>query len=214
MSQFLGYFPLGSVIAIDLDTVGFDASPISPTEALDSTTIKIRRTVHGESFTSQEYSDWDVWPAVRSEKNVVTGYHFLEIDTSVEGYEEPSFFVEGHFFAWSELTIDGQFTAKGICNFILGPPPWIGEPAGASVSADIAAIPTAQGIWEYATRTLSDIDGITFISVMEAILAAVSGVAEPSGNTVIFKKRDGETAKLTITYGTEDGERTASTINS
>jgi len=60
----------------------------------------------------------------------------------------------------------------------------------------------------------TDIDGLTFISAMEAILAALFGVAEPSGNTVIFKKRDGETAKLTITYGSEDGERTASTINS
>lgn len=55
-----------------------------------------------------------------------------------------------------------------------------------------------------------DVDGITFASAMEAVLAVLTGVAVPSGSTVVFKKRDGTTTKVTITYGTTDGERTAS----
>lgn len=57
-----------------------------------------------------------------------------------------------------------------------------------------------------------NVDGITFASAMETILAVLTGVATPSGSTVAFKKRDGTTTKITITYGDDDGERTASTI--
>ena len=57
------------------------------------------------------------------------------------------------------------------------------------------------------------VDGVTYESLMEVLLAVVSGVSVPSGsNTVLFKKRDGTTTKVTITYGDEDGERTGSTI--
>ena len=60
--------------------------------------------------------------------------------------------------------------------------------------------------------TLIDIDGITHASAMEILLAALAGVAVPAGATVAFKKRDGLTTKLTITYGAADGERTDSVI--
>ena len=56
------------------------------------------------------------------------------------------------------------------------------------------------------------IDGLTFESVMELIMAVLAGVAVPSGSTVAFKERDGATTKITITYGAADGERTVSTI--
>ncbi len=58
----------------------------------------------------------------------------------------------------------------------------------------------------------SDVDGITFNSAMECILAVVAGVATRSGNTISFKKRDGTTTKIQVTVGATDGERTASTI--
>lgn len=57
-----------------------------------------------------------------------------------------------------------------------------------------------------------DVDGLTFASAMELIMATIGGVAAPSGATVAFKKRDGTTTKLTITYGAADGERTGSVI--
>lgn len=61
-------------------------------------------------------------------------------------------------------------------------------------------------------RALRLIDGITPEKLAEVVLAAVVNVAAPSGSTVAFKKRDGTTTTLTITYGTNDGERTGSTI--
>ena len=54
------------------------------------------------------------------------------------------------------------------------------------------------------------VDGKSVTSILEALTAVLTGVAEPSGSTVIFKKRDGSTAKVTVTYGSSDGERTAS----
>ena len=56
-----------------------------------------------------------------------------------------------------------------------------------------------------------DVDGITFASAMEAVMAVLAGVAEPTGSTVVFKKRDGLTTKVTIVYGATDGQRTTST---
>lgn len=57
-----------------------------------------------------------------------------------------------------------------------------------------------------------DVDGITFASAVEIMLAVLAGVAVPSGSTVAFKKRDGTTTKITITYGSTAGERTVSAI--
>lgn len=58
-----------------------------------------------------------------------------------------------------------------------------------------------------------NVDGMTFESAMELILAVLAGVASPSGSTVQFKKRDGATSKITITYGDVDGQRTGSVID-
>lgn len=60
--------------------------------------------------------------------------------------------------------------------------------------------------------TASTVDGITYESAIEFILAVLGGVTVPIGSTVAFKKRDGLTTKVTITYGGTDGERTASII--
>lgn len=56
------------------------------------------------------------------------------------------------------------------------------------------------------------VDGITVAKALEVTLAALAGVAVPSGSTVAFKKRDGTTTTITITYGSTAGERTASAI--
>ena len=48
------------------------------------------------------------------------------------------------------------------------------------------------------------------VVVYTTIVAVLTGVATPSDDTVEFMKRDGETAKVTITYGDDDGERTVS----
>jgi hypothetical protein len=53
-------------------------------------------------------------------------------------------------------------------------------------------------------------DGKTLTSILEALMAVLSGVASPSGSTVAFKKRDGATTKVTVTYGASEGQRTAS----
>jgi len=60
--------------------------------------------------------------------------------------------------------------------------------------------------------SLANVDGVAFADYMESILAALFGVAAPSGSTVAFKKRDGTTTKVTVTYGASDGERTGSVI--
>ena len=60
--------------------------------------------------------------------------------------------------------------------------------------------------------TLEDVDGVAFADYMESILAALFGVTAPSGSSVEFKKRDGSTGKLTILYGSADGERLSSVI--
>jgi len=53
---------------------------------------------------------------------------------------------------------------------------------------------------------------LTDAKAMEVIMAVLLNVAAPSGSTVVFKKRDGTTTTITVTYGTVDGERTASVI--
>lgn len=74
---------------------------------------------------------------------------------------------------------------------------------------------------EVATRKLTpiDVDGLTHASLMEAILAAVSGVADVSGSpedppiVITYMRRDGTTAKLAVTVGSAPGIRTASVID-
>ena len=53
---------------------------------------------------------------------------------------------------------------------------------------------------------------------LEAILAVLAGVAtvdntNPSAPIVTFKKRNGTTTKITLTYSSTDGVRTASTVS-
>jgi hypothetical protein len=56
------------------------------------------------------------------------------------------------------------------------------------------------------------IDGLSLPKAIEALIAVCFGVAAPSGSTVAFKRRDGTTTSVTVTYGTTDGERTGSAI--
>jgi hypothetical protein len=65
--------------------------------------------------------------------------------------------------------------------------------------------------------TVANVDGITHESAMELLLAVLSGVATvdtstPSAPVVTYKKRNGTTSKVTITYSAATGVRTASTI--
>ena len=53
---------------------------------------------------------------------------------------------------------------------------------------------------------------LAYSKAIEILVAAISGVTAPSGDTVAFKRRNGSTTSLTITYGTTEGERTVSTI--
>ena len=57
------------------------------------------------------------------------------------------------------------------------------------------------------------VDGLTFESVIEILLAVIAGKTSVDGSSVEFRKRDGSTAKITITYGETDGERTASVVS-
>jgi hypothetical protein len=56
-----------------------------------------------------------------------------------------------------------------------------------------------------------DVDGITHASAMEILLAVLAGEATLSGNAITFRKRDGTTDKVTVTFD-ENGNRTLSTI--
>ena len=57
-----------------------------------------------------------------------------------------------------------------------------------------------------------DVDGLTHDSMMTAMMAVMFGVTNVSGSTVTYKECDGTTTKVTITYGSTDGERTGSTV--
>lgn len=85
---------------------------------------------------------------------------------------------------------------------------WLGSAANALIAGRVDA--NAQIVGGKVTPI--DVDGLTFASAMEAILAVLAGVATPSGTTVAFKRRDGVTTKISIVYGSTDGERTSSTI--
>lgn len=77
--------------------------------------------------------------------------------------------------------------------------------ATANLDTQLSGIPSAV--------LAATVDGITVSKAIEVLLATLSNVAVPSGSTVAFKKRNGSTTSLTITYGDEPGERTASVIS-
>lgn len=77
--------------------------------------------------------------------------------------------------------------------------------------AETSDIPSASDIASAVSGI--DVDGLNLSEVLEILLAVLANEATPVGDTVIFRKRDGTTAKLTITYGTAAGERTGSAIN-
>jgi hypothetical protein len=83
--------------------------------------------------------------------------------------------------------------------------------AADAISASALALAAANKIRDAVIA--ASIDGITFESAMEILLAGLAGVTVVSGNDVVFYKRDGTTAKITITYTSTDGERSASTVN-
>lgn len=56
------------------------------------------------------------------------------------------------------------------------------------------------------------IDGLTWSSAMEITLAVLSGQATRTGNIISYKKRDGTTSKISITF-TSTGARTLSVID-
>ncbi|MCX5661077.1 MAG: hypothetical protein NTW19_15425 [Planctomycetota bacterium] len=57
------------------------------------------------------------------------------------------------------------------------------------------------------------VDGLTLESLLAALLAATVGVTEVVGNTVAFKRQDGSTTKVTITYGSSPGQRESSAVS-
>jgi hypothetical protein len=61
--------------------------------------------------------------------------------------------------------------------------------------------------------TVDLVDTVTYEKCHEILMATLLGVADPASNTVNFKRRDGTTSSIVITYGTTDGERTLSTIS-
>jgi hypothetical protein len=56
------------------------------------------------------------------------------------------------------------------------------------------------------------VDGLTYENAIEFLLAVVGGTTTVEGSSVTFNKRNGATAKVTITYGVQQGERTGSTM--
>jgi hypothetical protein len=65
----------------------------------------------------------------------------------------------------------------------------------------------------YFTPSTDTVDGITWDSAVTAILATLLGVVTvPQADQRAFKQRNGTTTKVTITYGSTDGERTVSVI--
>lgn len=57
------------------------------------------------------------------------------------------------------------------------------------------------------------VDGVSYQSMLEAVMAVLFGVATRSGGDVTFFKQDATTPKVTVTLGTDAGERPASTLS-
>jgi NAD/NADP transhydrogenase beta subunit len=86
--------------------------------------------------------------------------------------------------------------------------------AGAAALATVGS--NVASILDHATTSgmkVQDVDGLTFTSAVEVLLAVIAGKASVSGSTIAFKRRDGSTTKISVTCAA-DGERTSSVINS
>ncbi len=80
------------------------------------------------------------------------------------------------------------------------------DPADASdIAAAFALVPAA--------ILAATVDGIAVSKALEIIVAACCNVAVVSGSTVAFKKRNGTTTTLTVTYGSAAGDRLTSVIS-
>jgi hypothetical protein len=60
--------------------------------------------------------------------------------------------------------------------------------------------------------TADTVDGVTYESLFEALLSWLAGESTRAGNVITYKKQDGSTAKLAITFNS-DGEHTAVTLS-
>ena len=74
----------------------------------------------------------------------------------------------------------------------------------------------AGAVWGHAGRYLSDVDGVTDLSLREALLAYLAGKSDVVDNgdgtkTLTYKKQDGVTSKLQITFN-NSGEFTATQV--
>jgi hypothetical protein len=58
------------------------------------------------------------------------------------------------------------------------------------------------------------LDGVNAEKIVNAVIAALIGVAAPTSEGVSFKRQDGTTEAVAITIGTEPGQRTACTLPS
>lgn len=92
-----------------------------------------------------------------------------------------------------------------------------GKIVGDNLDATISSRLASAGITLVGGKvTPIDIEGMTFTSVMESIMAVLFGVTDVSGAvsgaTVTFMKRDGTTGKVTITYGSVNGKRDTSSV--
>ena len=75
-----------------------------------------------------------------------------------------------------------------------------------------ATIDDVIAIYDVAAMAMPSVDGVSYDDMMTAIMATLFGVAVPTGSITAFKKRDGTTTKVSNTYGSVDGERTASSL--
>jgi general stress protein 26 len=80
--------------------------------------------------------------------------------------------------------------------------------ASSRAAANLAAIDALHDF----DPTTEVVDGLTYETAIEFLLAVVGGTTTVEGSSVTFNKRNGATAKVTITYGVNQGERTGSTI--
>jgi hypothetical protein len=91
--------------------------------------------------------------------------------------------------------------------------------AEAIASSRAIAIQNAITVTQQAIAALHDfdptsdqVDGMTYQSALEFLLAVIGGTTVVEGNTVTFNRRNGSTAKVLISYGASQGERTGSTL--
>lgn len=85
--------------------------------------------------------------------------------------------------------------------------------AADAVNASSVSASAATEIGAAVTVTFPTIDGLTFASWGEVLLAFVAGRADVADNVVTYRKQDGTTAKVRITFGATPGERTDTEID-